>query len=81
MKAYKMIKGHSLKYSKNDSAHNRTASVCYTGLPYNGLKPFYSAKGASETYETCFVPKGTKLAARFARCLFVKMSRFNKKQY
>ncbi len=43
--------------------------------------PFYSAKGASETYETCFVPLGTKLAARFARCLFVKMSRFNEKQY
>ncbi len=28
-----------------------------------------------------FVPEGTKLAARLARCLFVKTSRFNEKQY
>ncbi len=34
-----------------------------------------------KTYETCFVPEGTKLAARLARCLFVKTSCFNEKQY
>ena len=33
------------------------------------------------SHETCFVPEGTKLAARLARCLFVKTSRFNEKQY
>ena len=27
------------------------------------------------------MPEGTKLAARLARCLFVKTSRFNEKQY
>ncbi len=38
-------------------------------------------KRLKAVYETCFVPEGTKLAARFARCLFVKTSRFNEKQY
>ncbi len=45
--------------------------------PFDSIFKIFNTK----YYETCFAPEGTKLAARLARCLFVKTSCFNEKQY
>ncbi len=68
-----MLRYRPWQYTK----YSLRALPCLTQIRLGNL----SQRLIGEEYETCFVPKGTKLAARFARCFFVKTNRFNEKQY